>query len=332
MSEKGKCVPTVVLLTGSGGDAQGWGNMDVTLEVKKAVESNGYNCRIVLAENPEEMKEGLKAGPCSIVWSSLYFFSGRADIVGLPEDAVWISDILDQLSIPYIGPSGQTMKDLIGKFSTHTIMEAAGVAVPKHVLCPPSSPEEVDFFPAFVKPNGESRSVGISDNSVAEDPESLAKQVQFIQKELGQEALIEEYLPGREYTVLVIGNGRNRQILPGRVTVDRSKYGKYPILRSDLRGVGLTHVSIPTEHQEEACLLAGKACDALKCEDHVRIDMREGADGKQRIMEVNGIPGLKPVKSWSPQIYTLYFPEEGDPYKALIGRIVTCALDRAGLL
>ena len=40
MSEKGKCVPTVVLLTGSGGDAQGWGNMDVTLEVKKAVESN----------------------------------------------------------------------------------------------------------------------------------------------------------------------------------------------------------------------------------------------------------------------------------------------------
>ena len=60
--------------------------------------------------------------------------------------------------------------------------------------------------------------------------------------------------------------------------------------------------------------------------------MREGADGKLRIMEVNGIPGLKPVKSWSPQIYTLYFPEEGDPYKALIGRIVTCALDRAGLL
>ncbi|MBO5724852.1 MAG: hypothetical protein J6S58_08500 [Lentisphaeria bacterium] len=332
MSDSNRNIPTVVLLTGSGGDAQGWGNMDVTNEVRKAVESNGFRCRIVLAETPEEMKAGLQAGPCSIVWSSLYFFSGRADIVGLPEDAVWISDLLDEMGIPYIGPSGQTMKDLIGKFATHTIMDAAGVSVPKHVLCPPSSPEDVDFFPAFVKPNGESRSVGISDNSVAQDPTSLAKQIQFIQEELGQEALIEEYLPGREYTVLVIGNGKNRRILPGRVTVDPSKYGKYPILRSDLRGVGLTHVSLPQEHQEEAILLAGKACDALKCEDHVRIDMREGSDGRLRIMEVNGIPGLKPVKSWSPQIYSLYFPEEADPYKALIGQIVRCALDRAGLL
>ena len=70
------------------------------------------------------------------------------------------------------------------------------------------------------------------------------------------------------------------------------------------------------------------ACDALDCDDHVRIDMREGADGKLRIMEVNGIPGLKPVKSWSPQIFSLYHPE-GDTYNELIGTIVKCALERA---
>ena len=64
------------------------------------------------------------------------------------------------------------------------------------------------------------------------------------------------------------------------------------------------------------------------CKHHVRIDMREGADGKLRIMEVNGIPGLKPVKSWSPQIYGLYHPGE-DSYTALIGTIVSCALERA---
>ena len=185
--------------------------------------------------------------------------------------------------------------------------------------------QQVDFFPAFVKPNGESRSVGINDNSVAETPEALARQVRFIQEELQQSALIEEYLPGREYTVLVLGNGKNREILPGRVTVAKELYGKYPVLRSDLRGVGLTHVSIPEEHQDEAIELAGRACDALKCDDHVRIDMREGQDGHLRIMEVNGIPGLKPVKSWSPQIYTLYHPCE-DPYKALIGKIVEARL------
>lgn len=320
--------PCVVLVTGAGGDAQGWGNMQVTESVRDAILANGYDCRIVLAENRNEMEKGLKSGPCSIVWSSLYFFSSREDIIGIPPDAVWVADVLDELKIPYIGPSAQTMKNLIGKFDTHEILSANNVCVPKHILCPPAQAEDIDFFPAFVKPNGESRSVGINENSVAETPEALAKQTKFIQEELQQAALVEEYLPGREYTVMVIGNGRKREILPGRVTVDPSHYGKYPILRSDLRGVGLTKVSIPEEHQAEAVDLAGRACDALNCDDHVRIDMREGADGKLRIMEVNGIPGLKPVKSWSPQIYGLYHPGE-DSYTALIGTIVSCALERA---
>ena len=56
--------------------------------------------------------------------------------------------------------------------------------------------------------------------------------------------------------------------------------------------------------------------------------MREDASGNLRIMEVNGIPGLKPVKSWSPQIYALYHPV-ADPYLALIGTIVNCAMERA---
>lgn len=320
-----KCV---VLVTGAGGDAQGWGNMQVTEEVKKAVIANGFDCRIVEAETREEMLSGLDSGKCDIVWSALYFFTSREDIIGIPPDVVWVADVLDELKIPYIGPSAQTMKNLIGKFDTHEILSAAGVSVPKHRLCPPSTPESVEFFPAFVKPNGESRSVGINENSVVENFDALVKQIAFIRNDLQQSALVEEYLPGREYTVLVLGNGRNREILPGQVTVAPEHYGKYPVLRSDLRGVGLTRVSLPDAHHDEAVALANAACDVLGCDDHVRIDMREGVDGKLRIMEVNGIPGLKPVKSWSPQIYTLYHPDV-DAYIALIGKIVSCALERA---
>lgn len=317
--------PCVALVTGAGGDSQGWGNMQVTEAVRNAVTASGRDCRVVWADDRETMLAGLNAGPADIVWSSLYFFSDRADIVGIPPDAVWVADVLDGIGMPYIGPSAQTMKNLIGKFSTHEILAAHGVRVPRHVICPPSDVSEIDYFPAFVKPNGESRSVGISENSVAEDAAALERQVRFIQKELAQPALVEEYLPGREYTVLAIGNGDRREILPGRVTVAPEHYGKYPILRSDLRGVGLTHVSLPEEHKEEAVELARAACEALNCTDHVRIDMREDASGRLRIMEVNGIPGLKPVKSWSPQIYALYHPGP-DVYTALIDAIVTSAL------
>lgn len=321
---------TVVLVTGEAGDAQGWGNMHVTEAVRDAILASGTGCRIVCAENPEELRKGLDAGPCDLVWSALYFFSERADIIGAAgKDIVWVADLLDQWKIPYVGPSAQTMKNLIGKFTTHEILSKAGVSVPKHVLCPPHTAADVDFFPAFVKPNGESRSIGISDKSVAETPEALAAQIAFIQKELGQEALIEEYLPGREYTVMVIGNGKYQEILPGRVTVKQELYGKYPILRSDLRGVGVTKISIPEEHFEEAKELARQAAEALNCRDHIRIDMREGKDGRLRIMEVNGIPGLKPLKSWSPQIFALYHPD-GDPYKGLISTIINAALESVG--
>ena len=320
--------PNIVLVTGAAGDAQGWGDMHVTEALRDAIQANGCACRIVLAENRAELERELQKGPVSLVWSALYFFSDRADIVGIPPDAVWVADVLDDLHIPYIGPSARTMKALIGKFDTHEILSAHGVRVPRHRLCPPASPSEVDFFPAFVKPNGESRSVGISEKSVAETPEALAAQVDFIRRELGQAALVEEYLPGKEYTVMVIGNGPRREILPGRVTVPPERYGKYPILRSDMRGVGLTKVSLPQEHQEEAVQLAAAACDALGCDDHVRIDMREDASGNLRIMEVNGIPGLKPGKSWSPQIYALYHPSS-DPYRGLVGTVIDCAMERA---
>ena len=88
----------VVLVTGAGGDAQGWGNMQVTESVREAIIANGYDCRIVLAENREEMEKGINSGKCSIVWSSLYFFSDREDIIGIPPDAVWIADVLDNIA------------------------------------------------------------------------------------------------------------------------------------------------------------------------------------------------------------------------------------------
>ena len=319
--------PTIVLLTGAGGDAQGWGNMDVTYSVQDAIKKSGYNCRIVLAENKEEMIAGLNAGPVTCVWSSLYFFTKREDIIGIPDDAVWVADVLDELKIPYIGPSGKTMKALIEKFVTHEILEKAAVNVPKHRLFPLGTTPKIDFYPAFVKPNGESRSVGINESSVVENEEQLISQVAFIHNTLQQAALVEEYLPGREYTCMVLGNGENRKVLPGQVTVPKECYGKYPVLRGDLRGVGLTKVSIPDEHYDEACALANAACDALTCEDHVRIDMKEGVNGKLYIMEVNCIPGLKPVKSWSPQIYSLYHKDE-DPYLGLISYIVKSAIAR----
>ena len=59
--------------------------------------------------------------------------------------------------------------------------------------------------------------------------------------------------------------------------------------------------------------------------------MRVGADDKLKIIEVNGIPGLKPAKSWSPQIFNLYYASGNgamEDYRNLIHRIVDSGLER----
>ncbi len=164
--------------------------------------------------------------------------------------------------------------------------------------------------------------------------EELAKRVAHIHAEYDQPALVEEYLPGQEYTVLMLGNGEHQEFLAGRVEVDKSLFGKYPILRSDLRGVGATKIRPTNHYTEEAVNLTKQATEALDCLDHVRADMRLDSNGRLKIIEVNGIPGLKPIKSWSPQMFTMHHPSPEGPmedYKKLIDHIVTSALARCVL-
>jgi D-alanine-D-alanine ligase len=190
-------------------------------------------------------------------------------------------------------------------------------------------------YPAFVKPICESRSVGISDESVVQDKTELRQRIAFIEKEFDEPALVEEFLPGDEYTALVLGNGTTREVLPGLVTVEDSHFHNYRILRSDLRGVGLTRISLAGARTEEAQKLGDAAAEAMGCLDHIRIDMRVDKAGRLRIIEVNGIPGLKPHKSWSPQIFTLYHGSpagEDEDYRRLIGVIIESAGRRCGLV
>jgi D-alanine-D-alanine ligase len=116
--------------------------------------------------------------------------------------------------------------------------------------------------------------------------------------------------------------------------VEPKHYGRHRILRADLRGVGLTRVGPAGERQEELRQIVGRASKAMGCRDHVRIDVKAGADSRLRIIEVNGIPGLKPRKSWACQLFTLHHAcpaGEGEDYRRLIAGIIASAARRCGL-
>jgi D-alanine-D-alanine ligase len=322
----------VLIITGPGGDAQGWGNLEVTKTLSEALNSDGKSSEIAFVNSMDEFLKAIDNHTYDIAWCALYYISDKEDIIGLNiDDDAWLADIFDKRQIPYIGPSSQTMKDLINKTATHRILSAKYISVPEHHQVDVGENIPDIRFPAFVKPSCESRSVGISDESVVQNITELQNRVAFIHERFEQPALIEDYLPGEEYTVLMIGNGEDQALLPGVVTVKGGNDGKFPILRSDMRGVGITKIGIPEHSASEANELCREAVEALNCFDHVRVDMRFDAQDKLKIIEVNGIPGLKPIKSWSPQMFTLYNNAPEGPledYRLLLHKIVDSALTR----
>jgi len=324
----------VLIITGPAGDAQGWGDMAVTQTMCHVLNAGDKKPDIAFVETNEDFYRGIGKQSFDIIWSALYYINDHKDIIGVNEDDPWLADIFDERGLPYIGPNALTMKRLIQKDKSHEIMKKKGVAVPGFYLIPPGGAVPEIDYPAFVKPGWESRSVGISDDSVVNSAEELEKRVAFIHKRFQQPALVEDYLPGEEYTVLMLGSGEDQAFLPATVKVDEALYNKYPILRSDLRGVGVTRLCRPESRIQEAVDLGRGAVTALHCLDHVRVDMRVSGQNRLKVIEVNGIPGMKPVKSWSPQLYTLYHgsPQgEQEDYRRLVHRIVESGLFRYGL-
>lgn len=325
----------VLLLTGPGGDAQGWGPMDVTRSMAEAIDASGDTAEIAFVDTEAAFAARLDRGGFDIVWSALYQISANEKYIGTSADGLWVADVFDARGIPYIGSGSETMKAMIDKFRTHDALAARGVRVPAHHLVRADDRDlSMIRYPAFVKPMGESRSVGVNDDSVVESEAALRRQVAWIDREFRQPALVEDFLPGDEFTVLLVGNGEGQQCLPGLVSVPAHHYGRHKVLRADLRGVGLTKISDPGPRGADASALCAQAATAMGCLDHVRIDVKTGADGLLRVMEVNGIPGLKPRKSWGPQLYTLHHRSPGgelEDYRRLVKAIVDAGAVRFGL-
>ena len=166
----------ILIITGPAGDAQGWGDLEVTRQLRDSLSSAGKTAEIVFVETKQAFLDAIEAKSYDIIWSALYHISSRADIVGLSEDdGLWIADILDDRQIPYIGPSALTMKQLINKTWTHRILHENNIAVPTHNQVDAGEKLPDIQLPAFVKPSCESRSVGISDESVVNSAQRVGE-------------------------------------------------------------------------------------------------------------------------------------------------------------
>ena len=279
-------------------------------------------------------------------WTALsYFKKNRVDIVfniaegrGLRFRESEVPALLDFLDIPYTGSSALSLALAMNKALTKKILLSEGVPTPRFQIFKKGT-EELGKglrFPLIVKPNYEGSAKGINKASVVKTKEDLYARIKEAISLYRQEALVEEFIEGKEITVGILENGKTT-LLP-ILEIDFSSCSRsgeyfYSWRMKEHQGnieLGLTptfHCPARLDKETETRVkeIALRTHHAVGCFGISRTDIRLSKDNIPYVLEINPLPGLNPKESNFP----LMAYAAGIKYEDLIEAILLSASERA---
>jgi len=158
----------------------------------------------------------------------------------------------------------------------------------------------------------------------------LRARVRWVLTRYQQPALIEEFLPGREFTVGILGNGRKARVLGVAEITIVSRYRVNDLIQKEGWEARAPNKFIPvksTSLGSELSELALQAYLAVDCQDLGRLEIRLDKDGNPQLLEINPLVGLHPTHSALPIIGM----QAGLSYEELIAEILEHAINRWSL-
>ncbi|MEW6338337.1 MAG: D-alanine--D-alanine ligase [Acidobacteriota bacterium] len=182
-------------------------------------------------------------------------------------------------------------------------------------------------YPVFAKPVAEGSSKGVTASSLARTAGELAAVCRELLSSFSQPVLVERYLPGRELTVGVVGNGakvRAIGVMEVLITSGEETHA-YTALNKDEYLERVTYRLVENEPLfERARAVALAAYLGLGCRDGARVDLRCDEHGEPNFLEANPLPGLHHVRSDLPIMARL----AGHDFRTLLSWIVDAAVER----
>jgi D-alanine-D-alanine ligase len=216
-----------------------------------------------------------------------------------------IPALLDILKIPYTGAGPQCLAFCYDKSLVRGIAKEMGIPVPHAIYIKPKD-EKFDFplyFPAIVKPNFGDSSFGITQQNVIYNGEDLINVISILREQFGYNSpiLIEQFLPGKDLTLGIIGNSsEDFLVLPiseedySELLSDLPKICGYEakwLPNSPYSKIKSVKAKLPLETEELIQTSSLKLFERLECRDYVRFDWRLDIDGNPKLLEVNPNPG-----------------------------------------
>ncbi len=237
--------------------------------------------------------------------------------------------VLELFGIPFTGASSYTTNVCLRKHVVNTLLDKAGLPVPRFGAVRRGGPLPSVGYPAIVKPAAEDASLGIEQRSVVRNSRQMAERVHAM-LESWDEVIVQRYVDGREVNVGVIGN----TVLPiAEIDFATMPEGKWKIVTyqskwitgsdEDLGAVPKCPAKLPKKVAQEARDVALAAWKLVGGSGYGRVDMRIDAEGRSWILEVNANPDIAPDAGLARMAGVA-----GMPYSALIREICQLGLTR----
>jgi D-alanine-D-alanine ligase len=285
-------------------------------------------------DNHETLLESLRAHPPPFVLN--FCDTGFRNIAARE---LHIPALLEMLDIPYSGAGPAAMVRCFDKALVCALAASHGIPVPAERFLPRGEWTGAEFpYPAILKPNHGDGSFGITRDAVVADAARAERRCAELRDALaGEDLLIQEFLPGDEFTVGLIGNpGDGLQALPPlQVDYDRLEPALPRILSYESKTIPdspywtqLTYrpAALDVATRERLAGWSKLLFRRLECRDYARFDFRRGADGEIRLLEVNP----NPAWCWDGKM-NIMAEIEGCAYSGFLRRILEAGRRRRGL-
>ena len=289
--------------------------------VVDALSENGHEVALVeadknlLSELERFMPPDANGNPTGLVFNMAYGIQGECRYTHVPA-------MLEMAGVPYTGSSPLGHALALDKIITKTLIQKIGVPTPDfRVLSKPGQSAEGLRFPLVVKPRHESTSYGLH---LVNNSEELDAAVASVVEQYEQDALVEEYIDGREICVALLGNDR-MEFLPlvesdfgdrkSRLITWADKFHKSAAEPTKICPVQIDEQL--AERLREISLATFRACH---CKDYSRVDLRIDEEGNPFVLEINSMASLGRTSS-----YVLAAETAGYTFASMINRILDVA-------
>jgi D-alanine-D-alanine ligase len=248
-------------------------------------------------------------------------------IDGVAEFEPMVIAVLELFGVPYTGNSSGTTALCLRKNLVNTLLDNAGLPVPRWSLVRRGEEVTSVGFPAICKPAAEDASIGIEQRSVVRSMRSLAERVEAMH-EPWDEVLVQRFIDGREVNVGIVGD----QTLPlAEINFGGMPRGMWKIVSyrskwitgsdEDLGAAPTCPADLPRALARELERIALSAWRAVDGQGYGRVDFRIDRSGRPWLLEVNPNPDISPGAGLARMAGVA-----GMDYSALVRRLCELAL------